>query len=285
MHSRQHRPRAALSSARCARTRKRSSRSKTLEAASPPSVSGRSSTITSRPKSRASDSAWRSRKNSSSSSAEQSRYAVRSAWEPPSRCASRSPRLAPHSSPPSKSEVWLEKRNPARIAPGPGGSSLPRRWTSGPLLLLRQDGVFQLLRNTRLDDGLCGNLDGFTRRRIPAHARFPLLHDELHHPRQHELTGALQLLLGERRQLIEELARLRPLHFEPFGEVRKQFRFAHASGVCHHVPQVWCAPPFRAAGQVARSRCRGNFEKSVVMLARRLRSVNETAHEIDVFRG
>ena len=43
---------------------------------------------------------------------------------------------------------------------------------------------------------------------------------------------------------VEKLARLRTFHFEPLGEVRKQLRFAHASGVCHHVPPILCAPTF-----------------------------------------
>src|SRR4029077_18086802 len=132
-------------------------------------------------------------------------------------------------------------------APGPrGGMYLPAAASAetGPPLFLRQNGVFQLLRDARLDDRLRGNLDGCARGRVATHARLPLLHDELHHSRQHELAGSLQLLLRERRQLVEKLARLRTFHFESFGEVRKQLRFAHASGVCHHVPPIWCALPF-----------------------------------------
>ena len=41
----------------------------------------------------------------------------------------------------------------------------------------------------------------------------------------------------ERRQLIKELACLRPLHFETIGKVREQLRLAHAAGLCHCVPR------------------------------------------------
>ena len=77
-------------------------------------------------------------------------------------------------------------------------------------------------------------------------------------PGKHELAGTLQLLLRERRQLIEELARLRTFHFEPFGEVRKQLGLAHASGVCHHVPPVLMRADRRPRYSCARSNCRGN---------------------------
>src|SRR5207249_3496685 len=102
-----------------------------------------------------------------------------------------------------------------------------------------QYSVFQLLGDTRLDDGLGGNLDRLTGCRIPAHPRFPLLDYQLHHPGQHELSGALQLLLRQRRELVEVLAGLRALHLEPFGEVRKEFGFAHPPGVSHrHAPSL-----------------------------------------------
>ena len=39
-------------------------------------------------------------------------------------------------------------------------------------------------------------------------------------------------------QRVEELARLRALHFEALGEVREQLRFAHSPGLCHHVPPM-----------------------------------------------
>ncbi len=102
--------------------------------------------------------------------------------------------------------------------------------------LLRQDRVFELLRDSGLDDGLGWNLDRFTGGRIAAHPRLALLHHQLHHPGQHELARALQLLFRQRRQLVEILAGLRPLDFEPFGEMRKELGFAHSSGVRHRYP-------------------------------------------------
>ena len=62
-----------------------------------------------------------------------------------------------------------------------------------------QDGVLQRLGDAGLDDRLRRDLDRLARRGVAAHAGLPLLDDELHHVGQRELTGALQLLLGERR--------------------------------------------------------------------------------------
>ena len=42
------------------------------------------------------------------------------------------------------------------------------------------------------------------------------------------------------RELVEEFACLRSLHLEPFGEVRKQLRFAHPAGFSHRGPPGLC---------------------------------------------
>src|SRR5579864_4747694 len=88
-----------------------------------------------------------------------------------------------------------------------------------PDLLAGQDRVLQLLGDPRLHYRLRRDLDGLTRRRVAAHPRLALLTDELHHSGQPELTRALQLLFGQRRQLVEELASLRTLHLEALGEM------------------------------------------------------------------
>src|SRR6185436_21064852 len=125
---------------------------------------------------------------------------------------------------------------PPRAAPGAeeSASACGRKPQSyrPPYLLSWKHSVFQLLGDACLDDGLGGNLDGFPRRRVAAHSRLALLNHELHHSWEYELAGALQLLLRQRVQLIEELSRLRPLHFEAIGEVREEFRFAHPAGLC-----------------------------------------------------
>ncbi len=118
-------------------------------------------------------------------------------------------------------------RSPERRQ-GPGQGVLRR-------LLLRQDRVLQLLGDARLDDRLGGDLDRLAGRRVAAHAGLALLHDQLDHPGQHELAGPLQLLLRQRVQLIEELPRLRPLHFEAIREMRKEFGLAHPAGLCHRL--------------------------------------------------
>src|SRR5689334_5635386 len=81
-------------------------------------------------------------------------------------------------------------------------------------LLPRQNGILELLGNSLLDDRLGGNLNRLAGGRVAAHARLALLDHQLHHSRQHELSRALEIFLGEHVQLVEELTRLRPLHFE-----------------------------------------------------------------------
>ena len=73
-------------------------------------------------------------------------------------------------------------------------------------LLAGQNSVLELLRDPGLDDGLGGDLDCLACCRIAAVARLSLLNDELAEPRQHELAGSLQLLLGQPVQFVEEIA-------------------------------------------------------------------------------
>jgi hypothetical protein len=89
-------------------------------------------------------------------------------------------------------------------------------------LLPRQNRVLQLLGDSGLHHGLCGNLDRFACRRIATHAGLPLLNDELDHPGQHELARALQLLLRQHRQLVEVLAGLRALDLEALGKMGEE---------------------------------------------------------------
>ena len=109
--------------------------------------------------------------------------------------------------------------------------------TSARPRLLRQDRVLQLLDDARLDDGLGGDLIGWPVAGLrPVRALVRLQH-ELDHAGNHELSRALQFLLAQHRQLVEELARLRALDVEPLGEVREEFRLAHLPGFVHRVPQ------------------------------------------------
>ena len=141
---------------------------------------------------------------------------------------------------PGRTGLHLIREDPVPAAPGLWGT--PHQAGGGAVpLLLRQDGVLQRLRDARLHDGLGGNLDGLAGRRIAPHPRLPLLDHELHHVGQDELARPLQFFLRQRRQLIEELARLRALHSEAFREVREELRLAHSPGSCHLVPQCWCA--------------------------------------------
>src|SRR6185295_255727 len=84
----------------------------------------------------------------------------------------------------------------------------------GLRLLARQHRILQLLGDARLDDGFRGNLDCLAGGRIAAHPRLALLYDELDHAGQHEFARALELSLRQRRELVEVLAGLRPLHLE-----------------------------------------------------------------------
>src|SRR5262245_57135018 len=97
------------------------------------------------------------------------------------------------------------KSNPAHLyAPGQTeqrGGTIAASCRIEIDLLLRKHRVFELLRDTRLDDRLGRDLDGLARRGVAAHARLSFLHHQLHHAWQHELTGALELLLRQRRQL------------------------------------------------------------------------------------
>src|SRR3990172_8311 len=140
------------------------------------------------------------------------------------------PRSWAHS---KQSALW---RPAVGAAPGADETASMRGTPCGSAcLLLRQNGVLQLLRDPRLDDGLGGNLDLLARGRIASQARLALLDDQLHHPREHELARAPQLLLGQRVQLVEELPRLRPLDLEAIREVREEFGFAHPAGLCHRL--------------------------------------------------
>ena len=120
-------------------------------------------------------------------------------------------------------------------APATGGARgrLPERQQRR--LLTGQDCVLQLLGDPRFHDGLGGNLDRLAGGRVAAHPRLPLLDDQLDHAWQHELASTLELLFGERRQFVEELSRLRPLHLEAIREVREQFGLAHPAGLCHRL--------------------------------------------------
>src|SRR5439155_1448864 len=111
------------------------------------------------------------------------------------------------------------------------------------------DGVLQLFRDPRLDDGLGGNLAGLAPRRVAAHARLALLHHQLHHSGQHEFARALQIFLRQRRQLVEVLAGLCPLDVEALGEVRKEFGFAHPAGVRHRCSPSKTPYPSSPSGQ------------------------------------
>src|SRR5882672_827459 len=143
----------------------------------------------------------------------------------PRRCAAIDNR--PAGEPPSGGA-----RGRREVLPPEGGS---HNLTVRPYLLSWKHSVFQLLGNACLDDGLGGNLDGFPRRGVAAHSRLALLNHQLHHSREHELAGALQFLLRQRVQLVEELSRLRALDLEAIGEVREEFRFAHPAGLCHRL--------------------------------------------------
>ncbi len=138
----------------------------------------------------------------------------------------------------------------------------PRRRCAGRLLS-GENGVFQLLRDSRLDHGLRGNLDRLAGGRVAAHARLALLNDQLHHPGQHELARALQLLFRQHRELVEVLTGLRALHLEPLGEVRKELRFAHSAGVSHRVPHLRHAPDMHRRG-CARANDRRFHSKNAV---------------------
>ena len=111
----------------------------------------------------------------------------------------------------------------ARVKNKPGaeraGSGDASRLGTAPRLLLRENRVLQLLRDTGLDDRFRGNLDRLARCRVPAHPRLPFLHDELDHTGKHELAGSFQLLLRQRGQLVEELTCLRTLHLKAIGEM------------------------------------------------------------------
>ena len=73
---------------------------------------------------------------------------------------------------------------------------------------------------------------------IAAGAGVGLLQHQLDHAGNHELSRALQLLLTQRGELVEEFARLRALDVKALREVRKEFRLAHLPGVFHRVPQL-----------------------------------------------
>ena len=85
----------------------------------------------------------------------------------------------------------VKKENPAHpIAPGQtrkGGTAL--RYFFGSTASL------SCLAIRALTTVFAGILICLSGRRVAAHARLPLLHHELHHPGQHELTRALQLFL------------------------------------------------------------------------------------------
>ena len=81
-------------------------------------------------------------------------------------------------------------------------------------------------------------------------------------PGQHELAGALQLLLRKRGQLVEELPRLRPLHFEAIREVREEFGFAHPAGLCHRLFPLLGRAVMLPARSAARA-CGGSGEIAV----------------------
>ena len=83
--------------------------------------------------------------------------------------------------------------------PDPGSPS------PSPLLLHAEDRVLRLLRDAELHDALGGNLDLFAGGRIAAHARLAVDQDELTDTRDRE--AVLRFLVGERRQVIEELRR------------------------------------------------------------------------------
>ena len=140
----------------------------------------------------------------------------------------------------------------ARVEPG--------RTIAG--LLLGKNGVLQLLGDARLHHRLGRDLDGLAGGRVATHARLALLDHELHHARQHELAGPLQLFLRERGQLVEVLACLRALHFEAIGKMREQLGFAHASGLCHCVPPIPDARNRQPVAVKRASHCRGKPKKN-----------------------
>ena len=86
---------------------------------------------------------------------------------------------------------------------------------------------------------------------VAAHSRLSLLHDQLDHAGNDELSPALQLLLAARRQLYEQLPHLRPLSPELLGEMREELRLAHPARLSHRVPLGWSA---RRPAKTARPR-------------------------------
>ena len=115
----------------------------------------------------------------------------------------------------------------------------PRRrpaWTRACSYLRGRTVSLSCFAMLRLHNRLGRDLDGFASRGVAAHPSLPLLNHQLHHPRQHEFTGPLEFLLGEHRELVEELTRLRALHFEAIREVREELGFAHPAGVSHRLP-------------------------------------------------
>src|ERR687888_2421933 len=87
---------------------------------------------------------------------------------------------------------WATRRRRPRVGAAvvaaPLSHQRSRRWGE---LLSRQNGVFELLGDSRFHNGLRGNLDRLARRRVAAHPRLALLNDQLHHSGQHELARSL----------------------------------------------------------------------------------------------
>ena len=108
--------------------------------------------------------------------------------------------------------AWTKSTRRVRAAPGQGGRSGPCRFVS--TYFLGRTASLSCLAIRALTTVFAGNLDGLAGGRVAAHACLPLLDDELHHARQHELTRALELLFRKRCQLVEKFSRLRPLHLE-----------------------------------------------------------------------
>ena len=124
----------------------------------------------------------------------------------------------------------IERLEIRELDPKDTRSNLGRR-------LLRQHRVLQLLDDAGLDDGLGGDGNGLSGSGVAPGAGVGSLQHQFDHAGNHELPRALQLLLAQHRQLVEEFTRLRPLDIKPLGEVRKEFRLAHLPGFVHRVPQ------------------------------------------------